>query len=92
MNETIRAHVTIQGRVQGVFFRVETRRAARGYGVSGWVQNLPDGSVEAVMEGTRRQVEQLVDWCRKGPPHARVDKMDVRWKSATGEFHSFNIT
>ena len=92
MDENIQAHVIIRGRVQGVFFRVETRKAARGYGVAGWVRNLPDGSVEAVFEGTRQQVEQVLEWCRKGPPLGRVDKIDVKWKSAAGEFNDFNIT
>jgi acylphosphatase len=92
MDENIQAHAIIRGRVQGVFFREETRRAARGYGVSGWVRNLPDGTVEAVFEGTREQVEQVLEWCRKGPPFARVDKVDVKWKSAAGKFSDFNIT
>ena len=92
MDDNIQAHAIIQGRVQGVFFRVETRRAARGYGVSGWVRNLPDGTVEAVFEGTREQVEQVLEWCRKGPPLGRVDGVDVKWKNATGSFGSFNIT
>ena len=92
MDENIQAHVIIRGRVQGVFFRVETRKAARSYGVAGWVRNLPDGSVEAVFEGTRQQVEQVLEWCRKGPPLGRVDKIDVQWESATGEFNAFNIT
>ena len=92
MNDNVQAHVIIQGRVQGVFFRVETRKAASRYGVAGWVRNMPDGTVEAVFEGTRQQVEQVLDWCRKGPPLGRVDKVDVEWKSAAGEFNAFNIT
>lgn len=91
MDENIHAHVIIQGRVQGVFFRVETRKAARRYGVAGWVRNLHDGTVEAVFEGTRQQVEQVVEWCRRGPPLGRVDGVDAKWKSATGEFGSFDI-
>ncbi len=91
MDENIQAHVIIQGRVQGVCFRMETHRAARGHGVAGWVRNLPDGSVEAVFEGTRQQVEQVLDWCRKGPPPGRVDKVDVKWKSAAGQFNGFSI-
>jgi acylphosphatase len=91
MAENVQAHVIIQGRVQGVCFRMETHRAARRYGVSGWARNLPDGSVEAVFEGTRQQVEQILEWCRKGPPFARVDKVDVKRKSAAGKFDGFSI-
>jgi acylphosphatase len=92
MNDNVQAHVIIQGRVQGVFFRVETRKAASRYGVAGWVRNLPDGTVEAVFEGTRQQVEQVIDWCRKGPPLGRVDGVDVKWESAAGKFNDFSIT
>lgn len=91
MDENMQAHAIIQGRVQGVFFRMETRRAARRYGVAGWVRNLPDGTVEAVFEGTRDQVEQVLEWCRQGPPLARVDGVEVKWQSAAGGFSAFNI-
>lgn len=91
MDENTQAHVIIHGRVQGVFFRVETRKAAGLYGVAGWVRNLPDGTVEAVFEGTREQVEQVLEWCRKGPPLGRVDGVDVKWDTVSGEFTSFDI-
>ena len=61
-----RAHVRVQGSVQGVFFRVETRDRARSLGVSGWVRNQQDGAVEAVFEGPEDRVESMVEWCRSG--------------------------
>jgi len=91
MDENIQAHAIIHGRVQGVFFRVETRKAAGRYGVTGWVRNLSDGTVEAVFEGTRGQVEKVLEWCRQGPPYGRVDGVDVKWRNAEGKFGSFDI-
>ena len=63
MGNKARAHAIISGRVQGVFFRMETKRAANGLGVFGWVKNQPDGTVEAVFEGDRDRVDAIVDWC-----------------------------
>jgi len=80
-----RAHVDVRGQVQGVFFRTQTRDRARSLGITGWVRNVPDGSVEAVFEGERRSVETLLDWCRRGPRGARVDDIDVRWEEPRGE-------
>ncbi len=91
MNERVRAHVIVSGRVQGVFFRAETRQAARRIGVSGWVRNLPDGTVEAVFEGTHAQVDAMLDWCRQGPPTARVDDLQVQEQAATGAFAGFDV-
>ena len=87
----VRAHVYVSGRVQGVFFRYETRREAKKHGVKGWVKNLQDGRVEAVFEGEKEDVEKLIDFCRKGPPLAKVDKVEVFWEEYKGEFKSFNI-
>jgi acylphosphatase len=73
----IRRRVVVHGQVQGVFFRDSMRRAAQQRGVSGWVANRPDGTVEAVFEGGPDAVERLVDFCRIGPRGARVDSVDV---------------
>jgi acylphosphatase len=81
----VRAHVWISGRVQGVFFRQQTARMARELGVAGWVRNLPDGRVEAVLEGRRSAVEQLVEWSASGPRHALVEHRDVEWEEPQGE-------
>jgi acylphosphatase len=75
--ETVRVRVKVVGRVQGVFFRVSCAREARGLGVAGSVRNLADGSVEAVFEGHRAEVDAMVGWCRQGPPGARVARLDV---------------
>ena len=73
----IRAQVLIEGRVQGVFFRAETRTVARQHALTGWVKNLYDGSVEAVFEGEEENVEKVIQWCHKGPPHALVTNVTV---------------
>lgn len=84
MAERAAARVSISGRVQGVFFRAETRRAARSLGLSGWVRNLADGSVEALFEGDRGAVDEAIDWCGTGPPAAVVGKVDVEWLAPVG--------
>lgn len=68
-------HVHIQGRVQGVWFRESMRREAERLGVTGWVRNRPDGSVEAVVQGPAEAVDALLDWTRTGPPMARVERI-----------------
>lgn len=73
----IRAHVWVSGRVQGVWFRDACEREARVRGVTGWVQNLWDGRVEAVFEGPPEAVERLVAWCHHGPPRARVGHVEI---------------
>jgi acylphosphatase len=80
-----RAHVHVRGRVQGVFFRVETRDRARSLGVSGWVRNAPRGEVEAVFEGDAPRVESMVDWCHRGPAGAAVEKVEVAWEEPQDE-------
>ena len=91
MSEKVRVRATITGKVQGVFFRAETQDAAKRYGVDGWVKNKRDGGVEAVFEGEKSDVESVLDWCRKGPPAAKVDDVNVDWETYTGEFSGFNI-
>jgi acylphosphatase len=92
MEKKVRAHVIISGRVQGVFFRVETQRAAEKYGVFGWVRNRPDRTVEAVFEGDPQRVEAVIDWCKKGPNLSYVENVEVKWQDYKGEFERFDIT
>jgi len=73
----VRRRVIVEGRVQGVWFRGATEAEARTAGVCGWVRNCPDGSVEAAFEGCAAAVEALVAFCRRGPRHARVDRVEV---------------
>ncbi len=86
-----RVHLKVTGRVQGVGFRASTRRRARDLGLTGWVKNLVDGSVEAVAEGNEDDLKKLITWCKNGPRRARVDEVNVNWKDYEGEFKGFNI-
>jgi acylphosphatase len=88
----IRAHVLIEGRVQGVFFRSETRRVALEHHLCGWVKNLPGGQVEALFEGEEEAVETAVQWCHRGPPHALVTKVAVKREPYQGAFDTFSIS
>lgn len=90
--EKVRAHVIIEGRVQGVFFRAHTQNEARLRKVTGWVKNRYDGKVEAVFEGEKNAVHALIDWCHTGSPHALVKNVEIRWEDYQGEFSSFSIT
>jgi acylphosphatase len=85
----VRAHLLISGRVQGVYFRQSTLIEAQNLGVNGWVRNLMDGRVEAVFEGEEHAVKTLVNYCRQGPPAARVNNLDVIYGPFKGEFSSF---
>jgi acylphosphatase len=87
----VRAHVWISGRVQGVFFRSHTKELADELGLTGWVRNLPDGRVEAVFEGEEDAVQRAIEWCKRGPPLASVEKVEVRYEQPTGEFKDFRI-
>jgi acylphosphatase len=87
----VKVHVLISGRVQGVFFRIETRNMAKRKNVFGWVRNNSDGTVEAIFEGAKKDVEKLVEFCRRGPPGARVTNVKVQWEEYTGEFNDFKI-
>ena len=87
-----RMSVIVHGRVQGVAFRHYTYQRAQELGVTGWVRNLPDGAVEGLFEGDDSAVTALVEWCRNGPPAARVERLDAREGSYSGEFDSFLIT
>jgi len=91
MEANARARVIIHGRVQGVFFRLETRKAARRFGATGWVRNLPDGTVEAVMEGSHEAVTGLLGWCEQGPRMACVDKLELHNEPYTGKYDSFKV-
>jgi acylphosphatase len=90
--DVARAHAIVTGVVQGVCFRAETRGEAERLGVTGWVRNRSDGSVELVAEGPRTSVEALIAWCRHGPEYARVEDVEVRWETPNGEFLRFGIS
>jgi len=86
-----RVHVIVRGRVQGVGFRFFTVRVAKELGVTGFVRNLPDGTVEIVAEGDVEKLAKLVEAVRRGPPLARVTGLDVKWESYKGEYKGFYI-
>jgi acylphosphatase len=89
--EKRRARVIIEGRVQGVFFRYHTQEIALKLGLNGWVKNRRDGRVEAVFEGDKERVDQIIQWCHRGPSEARVTDVRVAWENYTGEFDDFSI-
>lgn len=86
-----RASLRIRGRVQGVFYRESARTEALRLGLTGWVRNLTDGSVEAVAEGAPESIEAFVTWCHRGPPQARVTDVERAEDVARGEFTTFTV-
>jgi acylphosphatase len=89
--EKSRAHIIIYGMVQGVGFRFETIMQARALGLNGWVMNMSNGAVEAIFEGDSKDVENVIEWCKKGPTGAIVDNVDVELQQYKGEFKNFDI-
>jgi len=80
-----RVRVRVTGLVQGVYFRAEARDRARSLGIAGWVRNAADGAVEATFEGEDEHVDALLAWCRRGPPGARVDRVEVEREEPAAE-------
>lgn len=86
-----RVKVKIFGSVQGIFFRANTKDLAYKLGVKGWVRNAPEGSVEVLFEGEDQAVDKIVNWCRKGPIGARVERVETKEEKYKGEFQKFSI-
>jgi len=86
-----RIHLVVRGRVQGVYFRASAQREAKRLGLTGWIKNRDDGGVEIVAEGEEDQVKDLLVWAQHGPSTARVEEVDTRWRSYTGEYSEFKI-
>lgn len=85
-------HLKIHGRVQGVFFREEARQKSQELGLSGYVKNLPDGTVEVVAEGEEEVLKNMLEWCKIGPRHAKVEKVEESWNDVgESEFETFKI-
>lgn len=93
MGDVSKAKLVVTGRVQGVFYRQSTKQVASSLGLVGFVRNQRDGTVFAEVVGPRAQVDRLIAWCQKGPPSARVEKVDVEWIEAPPEpeFWQFEI-
>jgi acylphosphatase len=88
----VRAHILVNGIVQGVFFRFNTMRKATEFGITGWVKNRKDGRVEVLCEGPEDNVKLMVDWCTKGPEGSFVSNTEITWEEYAGEFETFQIT
>jgi len=86
-----RVHAVAAGVVQGVCFRYYAQRRAEELGVTGWIRNLPDGRIEAVVEGSDANVDRMVQWLRRGPPGALVDEFEAREQPYAGEFPDFRV-
>lgn len=87
----IRKRLFISGRVQGVYFRAHTREKAIGLGLKGWVRNLPDGRVEALIEGSEEAVKTMIEWCKTGEPPSRVEQVEVIDETGPEEYCDFTI-
>ncbi len=86
-----RLHIVVHGIVQGVFFRANTVSTAKGLGLTGWVRNRNDGSVEIIAEGKQDKLIELLEWCKNGgPASAKVEKVDYNWEEAKNEFKAFS--
>ena len=78
--------------VQGVYFRQNAHRICNEYGVTGWVRNVGDGSVEAILEGNKNSVEDAISWFRVGPLNAHVERVELSYDRYSGEFQDFKIS
>ena len=90
-NNKLRAHLLISGKVQGVYFRHNTQIVASKHNVTGWVRNLEDGRLEVVLEGDEMDVDQVIKWCKIGPPEAEVKHINIQYQNYTGEFKEFKV-
>lgn len=84
-------HLMIHGRVQGVWFRASTQEVAGKMKIKGWVRNTPDGAVELHIQGNDAAVDEMLAWCRQGPPGALVDSIDFTEVEPAEEFKAFSI-
>ena len=91
MTDDKRIHVIVEGRVQGVYFRAYTKDTAVKLGLSGWVRNRPDGSVESLIEGKKTAVEKMLQWLHKGPPHSLVETVHATEEPPVGDNQIFKI-
>jgi len=88
----LKARVVISGRVQGVFFRANTKQKAEQLGLAGWVRNRSDGKVEALFEGEEKIVNEMIRWCHQGPPSARVEDVEIKKQNIRSyEFKDFSV-
>lgn len=86
-----KAHLIIEGKVQGVFFRASAKEQADRLNLAGWVRNIPEGSVEVQVEGKQDNLDDFLDWCHKGPPNALVTNVELKYLQPSGDLDSFDI-
>ena len=84
-------HIFISGRVQGLFFRQFTQEKAQELELVGWIRNLSNGRVEALIEGDKEKIEKLLTYLKQGPPLSKVEKIEVNYQKHQGEFKDFSI-
>lgn len=89
--ERVSVHLFVNGLVQGVYFRKSLKEEALKQNVKGWTRNLPDGRVEAVLQGRKLDVEKVIAWAKHGPPRARVTEVEVKWEYSAKEYKKFRI-
>ncbi len=87
----LQVQVIISGRVQGVWFRANTKQKAEQLGINGWVKNIADGKVAALFEGDEKHVQEMIEWCHHGPPLAKVENIEVKKQSPTNGFEGFSV-
>ena len=87
----VRAHIFIYGEVQGVFFRRSAKVKAEELNLAGWVRNRPDGSVDSVVQGEKGTVLKYIAWCKKGPPFAKVENVEIEWRKNLENYSDFSI-
>lgn len=90
MNKT-RIHLIVKGLVQGVSFRAFTQKEATRLGLTGWVKNCKDGSVEIIAEGEKKNIDDFIRWCRHGPSRAKVQSVDLKKEEVKNEEGDFSI-
>ena len=91
MDEKTRVHIFVSGRVQGVFFRQDAYKEAGRLGIFGWIQNLPDGRVEAIFEGEKEAIGKMISWAREGPISAKVDDFKADYEEYKDDFKNFEV-
>lgn len=91
-DSTVRMEATVYGLVQGVYFRHYTQQEARRLQLVGWVANQSDGSVRVVAEGEEPSLREFMDFLQHGPPAARVERVEVEWMAASGDYSAFRVT
>ena len=84
-------HLVISGKVQGVFYRASCQEVAQRLDLAGWVRNLPTGQVEVLAHGEKEKIEKFIEWCKKGPPGAKVGEVKIKWQNNPNKFVQFEI-